>query len=125
MNENDFRNRGATFGLEGNDSPIIPVLRLLFSLPRLYKPLLETWNEIYPGSLPRIEELVMSGFVLKQERIIYNTITSKIESAISKPVSRYKLTTSGKKIFNEASYDSRILKDKFSRLTDEVTPKLL
>jgi len=51
MSSSNFFHRSETFGFDKGESWASDALRLLYSVPRAYQPLIESWNLRNPGTL--------------------------------------------------------------------------
>ena len=117
MSKRNFHHKSETFGLDKDTAWSLDALRLLFSVPRAYLPLVNAWNIRYPGTLKALEKLREMGFISYQPALLVDTRTGKTANKLSSPVSRYKLNTKGKQLFQSASTDVRVMHDQFPRLT--------
>lgn len=125
MSSSNFFHRSETFGYDKGESWASDALRLLYSVPRAYQPLIESWNLRNPGTLKALERLHNLGFIDYQEAIIINMRTSTLASSPSKPLSRYKITQKGKRLTKEATTDIRVLTDQYFRLTNDNVEQVL
>jgi len=112
------------FGFKDEKPWSIDALKLLFSVPRTYEPLMRSWDARFPGSLKAVERLVEAGLVEYQREIIIDTRTGKTAVKLSRPLPRYRVTAKGRRLGKEAKIDERVLFDAFNRLTSAQAPKL-
>lgn len=119
-----FAHRAETFGYDTDTPWAADAFALLFSVPRLYRPLLESWNVRYPGTRRAVERLTKAGFVTYQDAILVDVRTQQTVSRIGMPVARYRLTAKGRRLLKGATEDQRVLLDEFPKLTTAVAPKL-
>lgn len=119
MKKSNFAIRSETFNLEYGNMLSYSTLKLLFSVPRLYSPLLDGFEIQYPGSKKFIKKLSEYGMVDFQEAIILDTINNKITRKESNKVSHFFLTSKGKAFLKNVIEDDRVFRDKYSRATEE------
>jgi hypothetical protein len=105
-----------SFGFEDKDPWSLPVIKLMFSLPRLYKPLVLSFEKVYPGTIRYLKFLVKLGFIEYQDDIIIDTKTGKPKKKQSKPQSRYKLSSKGITFHKLVESDIRHLSDKYPKM---------
>jgi hypothetical protein len=117
MGINDFISRSETFGFDTKDKWGYSAIKLLFNTPRCYKPLLDSWEEVYPGTRKAVNKLESNGFLDFQDRVIVNTINGELCNEESKVVTRWVLSSKGNKLLTDALIDTRVLDDTFKHLT--------
>ena len=105
-----------SFGFENKDPWSLPVIKLMFSLPRLYNPLALSYEKVYPGTIKYLKYLVKLGFLDYQNDIIIDTKTGMPKSKQSKPQSRYKLSSKGINFHKLIESDIRHLSDKYPKM---------
>lgn len=105
-----------SFGFENKDPWTLPIIKLMFSLPRLYKPLALSFEKVYPGTIKYLKFLVKLGFIEYQDDIIIDTKTGKVKNKQSKPQSRYKLSSKGITFHKLVESDIRHLSDKYPKM---------
>lgn len=110
------RQRSETFGY-GGDEWAVPALRLLFASPRTYESLLDAWDRRFPGTRTAMGRLTELGFVAHQPAVVVDTASAEFASTSSRPVDRFVLTASGRRVLADAWEDDRTLTDRFQRLT--------
>ncbi len=125
MTKRNFHHKSETFGFDKDSAWSMNALRLLFSVPRAYQPLVTAWNVKYPGTIKALEKLKEMGFISYQQSVLVDTRTGLLADKLSSPVSRYKLNNKGKALFNSATTDIRVLHDEFPRLTMQNATKVL
>jgi len=125
MVKRTFLHKAETFGFETKSPWAFDAIRLIYSTPRTYDFLAQAWDKSFPGTIKALNRMVALGFVTYQPAIIVDTRHGTLASKLSNPVSRYKLNTKGKKLYNDALIDLRVLSDTFPRLTDLNVNKLL
>jgi len=105
-----------TIGIEKIDSWEYPIIKLLFSFPRIYEPLIDSLDIVYPGLNKYLAKLKKIGFLDYQKGIIYNSrIDKKVDKKI-KPQRRFRLTNKGKSFLENIKIDSRILTDYYPKI---------
>lgn len=115
MSRQPFAARVETFGLETSQPWALPALRLLFNAPRVYGPLVEAWNQVYPGTRKALERLSNSGLVSYQPGYILDTRTGTQAAKPSRRVPRYRTTSKGTRLVAAIREDTRVLEDLFPR----------
>lgn len=125
MSKRNFHHKSETFGFDKDSAWALNALRLLFSVPRAYQPLVSAWNFKYPGTTKSLEKLREMGFISYQPSVLVDTRTGLVSDKLSSPVSRYKLNSKGKALYNSAYTDIRVLHDQFPRLTMQNASKVL
>lgn len=118
MARRSFAHRAETFGLDTPTPWAMSALRLLFHVPRAYQPLVDAWEERYPGTKKALERLVAMGFVGHQGPIIIDTRTAELAERAGRRVARFRTTAKGHRLVLAVSEDIRILEDTFSHLTE-------
>ena len=113
-----------TFGYGSLKPWAADALRLLLSVPRLYAPLLDAWEQRHPGTRRALDRLVKAGFVAHQPAVLLDTRTGLPGERVSQPLPRYRLTSKGKRLLKDAVEDSRTLSVPFPRLTDRQSTRL-
>lgn len=116
-----FAARGETFGLNGapgSESWAMGALRLLFSAPRAYEPLVAAWEARFPGARAALGRLGDLGFVDYQPGIIVDTRTGEVAGRVSRRVPRYRTTSRGQRLVAAVREDFGVLEDVFPRTTD-------
>lgn len=112
---NVFEARGETFGLDTETPWALPALRILFSAPRAYGPLVEAWDAVHPGTRRALERLVELKLVEYQAGLIVDTRTGESATRPSRRVPRYRTTSRGMRLVAAVREDSRVLEDLFPR----------
>jgi len=125
MSKRNFHHKSETFGFDKDSAWALNALRLIFSVPRAYQPLVSAWNFKYPGTTKSLEKLREMGFISYQPSVLVDTRTGLVSDKLSSPVSRYKLNSKGKALYNSAYTDIRVLHDQFPRLTMQNASKVL
>lgn len=115
MSQLSFAARGETFGLETPRPWALPALRLLFSAPRVYAPLVGGWEATWPGTRRSLERLVDLGLASYQPGLIVDTRTGRAAATASRRVPRYRTTSRGSRLVGAVLEDPRILEDTFPR----------
>lgn len=110
-----FTARGETFGFETPDPWATEALRLLFSAPRVYAPLVEAWEGRFRGTRAAVSRLADMGFVNYQPGIIIDTRTGSPASNVSRRVPRYRTTSRGQRLVAAVREDIGVLEDEFPR----------
>ncbi|MFM7088738.1 MAG: hypothetical protein ACKOW9_04385 [Candidatus Paceibacterota bacterium] len=104
---------------------LINTLRLLYSTPRLYEPLLDSWEERDKGTTRIIKFLHKQGLVKMQDSIVVDTLKQKQAVKTSRAVQRYILTSKGKRLLNQTKEDTRKLSQEFKKITAAQENKLI
>lgn len=119
MARRTFRQRKETFGFDDGRLWAEPALRLLFSVPRAYAPLVAAWETRFPGTRRAMDRLVADGWVDHQPDIVMNTRTAELASTRTRPVTRWRTTSKGRRFADDVEADLRVLEDRFPQLTPE------
>lgn len=90
-------------------------LRLLFSVPRAFGPLVVAWDVRHPGTLKALERLVSLGLVAHQNGIIVDTRTGEMVKRAGRGVARWRATASGKRALAEFTEDGRTFEEAYPR----------
>ncbi len=117
MARSTFQQKTETFGFDTPEPWSLAAFRLLFSVPRAYAPLVEAWEDRYPGTVRALNRLVQRGFVDHQSPVIVDTRTGVIAERSSPSLPRYRTTSKGHRLNVEVQSDLRILNDHYPRLT--------
>lgn len=112
-----FEQRRETFGFDTDEPWALPALRLICSVPRAYEPLVDAWDQVFPGTRKALGRLVRMDFVAYQAPIIINTRTGEKAGSVSMALRRYRLSPNGKRLLRETEEDPRVLLDRFPKLT--------
>lgn len=102
-------------GFESTTPWSLDALRLLFSVPRAFVPLVEAWNVQHPGSTKALELLGEQGLVAYQPGIIVDTRTGKVAAREGRAVVRWRATASGRRMLAEFTEDERIFEETYPR----------
>ena len=124
MTRRKFSHRTETFGFDSANPWSVEALRLLFSVPRAYSPLVDAWDSRHTGTIKALNRLVQMEFVVHQPGIVVDTRTGNISDRISSPLPRYRTTSKGHKFCLEVQSDVRFLHDQYPRLTLASSGKL-
>lgn len=124
VTKRDFAHRTETFGFDTARPWALPALRLLFSVPRAYQPLVDAWERRHPGTKRALRRLVSMGFVQHQPAVVVNTRTGEPASRVSAPLPRYRASARGKRLAGEVAEDLRVLNDTFPHTTTSSAPKV-
>ena len=108
-----------------NKNDLINVLRLLYSAPRVYKPLLNAWATKHPETSNIIKAMVEMGLVDRQDRIVADTLQRKTTYKSTRSVTRYVLTSKGKRLLKNTKEDTRTLSKNFKKITKAQENKLI
>lgn len=117
MSRRTFRHRSETFGYESERPWAHEAFRLLFAVPRLYRPLADAWEGRYPGTVRTLGRLVDMGFVTHQPPVIVDTRSAELADKPGRKVPRYRTTSRGMRLHQQVREDIRVLEDTFSNLT--------
>jgi len=120
----NFQTRNETFDLEKKTSWAFDALRLAFAVPRVYQPMLEAWDRVYPGSKRAFKKLSDSGFLDYQDPVIVDTRTGETAKRLSMPVVRYKTNAKGKRLNASIKEDTQVLKDIFTRVNAQTSGRI-
>jgi DNA-binding PadR family transcriptional regulator len=120
----DFRHRAETFGLDTAEPWALPALRILFSAPRVYQPLVQAWEGHYPGVTRALERMAGDGWIEFQDDIVIDTRTGDLAARRSRPVARYRTTAKGQRLLRDIKEDLRALEVTFPKLTALNTKKV-
>ena len=120
-----FTHRTETFGFDSPNPWALEALRLLFSVPRAYKPLVDAWELVHPGTVKSLNRLVNMGFVENQKAIVIDTRSGEISSRISSPLPRYRTTSKGHRFSQAVQIDPRVINDHYPRLTQASSGKVI
>jgi hypothetical protein len=122
MKNND--NSLQQFGFNNREPWALDALRLLFSVPRTYSPLLDAWETRFPGTKRAVDRLVAAKLVEYQPGVVIDTRNGKLSQKSSRPLPRYRTTAKGRRLYKNAELDGRVLSDAFRRITPEQIPKI-
>ena len=86
-----------TFGFDNDDPWALDTLRLLFSTPRAFKPLVSSWQERNPWTSRALARLVDAGFADYQEPLIVDLRTGKRATRPTRSVTRWRITNRGRR----------------------------
>lgn len=95
----------------------MPAFRMLFNVPRAYRPLAEAWDIRYPGTLRALRRLTAGGFVTFQGPVLIDTRTGEMAARATRPVPRFVITAAGRRLLAEAAEDLRLFEDRFPQLS--------
>lgn len=115
MSKRSFIHRTETFGLDTATPWALGALRLAFAVPRVYRPLAESWEKHYPGTLKALTRLTDMGFLAHQSSLIVDVRSGLISGRSGAPLPRYRTSASGKRLVAAAQMDLRVLTDTFPR----------
>ena len=118
MGRRSFTQRAETFGLEHGDGWAMDAFRLVLSVPRAYRPLVEAWETRFPGTLRALNRLTAAGFVAYQDAVIVDTRTGKLATQATRKLDRYLITAAGRRLLAEAAEDLRNVEDRFPRTAE-------
>jgi hypothetical protein len=124
MSRATFQQRSETFGFDTGEPWSLAALRLLFSVPRAYAPLVAAWDERYPGTSKALSRLVSRGFVEYQPGVIVDTRTGQLAVKSSPNLPRYRTTSKGHRFNQDIQADVRVLNDNYPRLTSASLAKV-
>jgi hypothetical protein len=93
----------------------LDALRLLFSVPRAFGPLVEAWNIQHPGSSKALGQLCEQGLVAHQPGIIVDTRTGKVAEREGRAVVRWRATAAGRRMLAEFTEDERVFEEAYPR----------
>ena len=93
----------------------LDALRLLFSVPRAFGPLVAAWDVRHPGTLKALERLVALGLVAHQNGIIVDTRTGAPAGREGRAVVRWRATAAGKRALAEFVEDGRTFEEAYPR----------
>jgi hypothetical protein len=114
-----FAARSETFGLETPEPWALDALRLLFNVPRVFEPLADAWDARHPGAKRTLNRLVEMGFAAYQPAIVVDVRSGAAASRRTRPVARYRATSSGRRLARAAAEDPRVVQDAFPKCTDQ------
>lgn len=120
-----FTQRAETFGLDNKDPWALDTLRLLFSVPRVYRDLAEAWDVRHKGTLKALDRLVVEGFVAHQGGVIIDTMTGLSAAKAGRASARWRMTARGRRALGEFLEDFRNFEDTFPRADKASAPKVL
>jgi hypothetical protein len=112
------KNKSYTIRVEDIDSWEYPIIKLLYSFPRIYQPLIDSLEVVHPGLSKYLSKLKKLGFLDYQKGIIYNSRTDKKVDRKNKPQMRFRLTNKGKSFLLDIKNDSRILTDHYPKIKE-------
>lgn len=112
------KNKSYTIRVEDIDSWEYPIIKLLYSFPRIYQPLIDSLEVVYPGLSKYLSKLIKLGFLDYQKGIIYNSRTDKKVDRKNKPQMRFRLTNKGKSFLLDIKNDSRIMTDQYPKIKE-------
>jgi hypothetical protein len=125
VTKRSFQHRTETFGLDTTDSWALPALRLAFAVPRVYRPLVDAWDERYPGTAKALRRLTEMGFLSHQPALIVDVRTGHIAAHPAAALPRYRATAAGKRLLASARQDLRVMTDLFPRTSKESAAKVV
>lgn len=115
MSRRNVQQRGETFGFDKPGPWALAALRLLFSVPRAYLPIVEAWDRRNPGTRKALDRLVAAGFVEHQGPVIVNVRTAESGPTTGRVLKHYRTTAKGHRLQLAARDDIRALEDMFPR----------
>lgn len=118
MTKRNFQKRAQTFGLDTQSSWALQTLRLLFSVPRAYEPLVASWEIRYPGTRKNLAALTKDGWLQYQKAVVVDTRTALVATKKSRPIPRYKTTARGKALLVAVKEDVGHLESIYPRVTN-------
>jgi hypothetical protein len=92
--------------------------RLMFNVPRAYQPLVDAWEERFPGTRRALGRLVAAGFIVYQDAVVVDTRTGQVVSRPSRKIDRYLITAAGRRLLAAATEDLRNVEDLFPRTAE-------
>ena len=110
-----FLQRSETFGLDSPRPWALPALRLVFSVPRAYKELVDAWEQRYPGTKRALSRLVEMGFVAHQPGVIIDTVTGDVAERPGRAVVRWRMTSKGRRALEQFIEDVRYFEQAFPK----------
>jgi hypothetical protein len=116
MGRRTFAARSETFGFETDRPWALAAFRLLFNVPRAYKPLVDAWDAKHPGTRRAIDQLVDRGFVSYQPGVVVDTRTGTVAAAEGRKVVRWRATAKGKRALASYVEDLRVFEDEHRHL---------
>lgn len=93
-------------------------LRLVFSAPRVFTPLADSWAQRYRGVHDALHRLTDAGWCHWQDPVIVNVRTGQVTDQAGRAVTRYVATKRGRALTAAARDDIRVISDTFPKLTD-------
>lgn len=118
-------NHFETFGFDTPDPWALDAFRLVYAVPRAYRPLVDAWDLRYPGTLKALDRLASGGFVGHQPGLIFDTVTGDPATTTSRRVARWRITASGRRTLAACIEDSRVFEDLFPRTNTDNLPRIL
>jgi len=125
MSTSNFLARAETFGLETAEPWAMPALRLLFTTPRAYLPIVQAWDTRYPGVKDSLDRLTGLGLVAYQGPVIVDTRTGQLAERASRRVTRYRTTERGRKLAQAVREDERVLTDMYPRVAEHTATSII
>ena len=125
MAKSNFILSRETFGFDTNNPWALDAIKLIYSLPRTYMPLVESYDKRYPKTKYSLNKLCKLGYVQFQDPVIVDLLNKKLDKNKSRPTFRYIITTKGRNSLNKFTNDEDLLFEKYSRLTRENSYKVL
>jgi hypothetical protein len=119
-----FAHRTETFGFDTETPWALPALRLVFAVPRAYRPLVDAWDARYPGVIKALKRLTAMGFLEHQAPVIVDTRTGRTAARVTPPLPRYRATAKGSRLAAEVRSDLRVISDTFPRITSTASAKV-
>lgn len=105
-----------TLGFDTATPWSVPALRVLYSAPRVYQPLINAHAGTDPSLTRALDRLISLGFATRQDRLIYDTVTNTPAPSPSRAVPRYRTTNKGTALAGNINDDPRILDKTYPRL---------
>jgi hypothetical protein len=121
----DFLQRSETFGFDTAQPWAMDAFRLLFCVPRAYRPLVDAWAEQYPSTRRGLRRLVADGWVEYQPGLILDTRSGLAAPCPGRPAARYRTTAKGVRLLESAAVDLREAESTFPRTSSHNLESLL
>lgn len=125
MSTRGFLQRRESFGFEGRTPWALDALRLVAHAPRVFEPLVEAWDIVYPGSRKALDRLVELGFITFQPAVVVDMRSRSAAEEKSRRVDRFRLTAAGARLLAEAEQNPLALRAHFRRVTEDNIPGVL
>lgn len=116
MPKRSFAHRTETFGFDTDNPWALPALRLVFAVPRAYRPLVDAWDIRYNGVIKALNRLTVMGFLEHQLPVIVDTRTGRTATRVAPALPRYRATAKGSRLAADVRSDLRVISDTFPRI---------
>lgn len=110
-----FTGRTETFGFDTDEPWALGALLCVLSTGRAWEPLVVAWERLWPGTGRALRRLERSGWVHHQGPVVVDTLSGTPARRPGRPTTRWVLTAEGRRLWDSAAEDLRVVEDLFPR----------